>query len=412
MPDTKMSDDELVGLTRAYLTRRRATPPARDLEENIIRSALARRGTRRLGTVLGVAAVVTISALAGAGVLYLHAGSSGWHVAEDSSGAGVYAISCVSSGDCWAVGTAIEHESDGSGWSVVSDRLPSGGSLNAVACVSGDVCWAVGAVDDGNHSQLLIEHRMGGKWAIVRAPAMSTAPGASPGLSSVTCVSANDCWAVGSAATEGGPAVQPLIAHYAGSGWSLVNGPHITGSGGELSAVTCVNADDCWAVGPGSLIEHYLGGSWVVETGQRVEGTLSAVTCVAADSCWAVGSTGAGDTEQPLVERYSAAGWAVVPSPHISVPNGGELAGVACVSGNECWAVGDLPGIGVLLPQTLPNTADSWPSTQPLIERYSGGRWTIVAGIASAQGSGLTGIACDSSGACWSVGGTLRASTS
>ena len=93
MPDTKMSDDELVGLTRAYLTGRRATPPARDLEENIIRSALARRGTRRLGTVLGVAAVVTISALAGAGVLYLHAGSSGWHVAEDSSGAGVYAIS-------------------------------------------------------------------------------------------------------------------------------------------------------------------------------------------------------------------------------------------------------------------------------------------------------------------------------
>ena len=83
MPDTKMSDDELVGLTRAYLTRRRATPPARDLEENIIRSALARRGSRRLGTVLGVVAVVLISALAGAGVLYLHAGSSGWHIAED-----------------------------------------------------------------------------------------------------------------------------------------------------------------------------------------------------------------------------------------------------------------------------------------------------------------------------------------
>ena len=162
--------------------------------------------------------------------------------------------------------------SDGSGWSVVSDRLPSGGSLNAVACVSGDVCWAVGAVDDGNHSQLLIEHGIGGKWAIVRAPAMSTAPGASPALSGVTCVTATDCWAVGSAATEGGPAVQPLIAHYAGSGWSLVNGPHITGSGGELSAVACVNADDCWAVGPGSLIEHYLGGSWVVETGQRVRG--------------------------------------------------------------------------------------------------------------------------------------------
>ncbi len=411
MRDPKMSDDELVGLTRAYLTRRRATPPARDLEASIIRSALARRGSRRLGTVLGVAAVVTISALAGAGVLYLQAGSGGWHVAEDSSGADVYAISCASS-DCWAVGTAIEHESDGSGWSVVSDRLPSGGSLNGVACVSGDVCWAVGAVDDGNHSQLLIEHGMGGKWAIVRAPALSTAPGASPELSSVTCVSANDCWAVGSAGTEGGPPVQPLIAHYAGSVWSLVNSSQINGPGGELTAVTCVNADDCWAVGPSSLIEHYLGSSWVVEPSRGVQGALSAVTCIGPDSCWAVGSTGAGDTEQPLVERYSTAGWTVVPSPHISVPNGGELEGVACLTPDECWAVGDLPGIGVLLPQTLPNTADSGASTQPLIERYSAGKWTIVAGTSSTQGSGLTGIACGTSGACWAVGGTLRESTS
>lgn len=176
--------------------------------------------------------------------------------------------------------------------------------------------------------------------------------------------------------------------------------------------MTCVNADDCWAVGPSSLIEHYLGGIWVVVTSHGVQGTLNAVTCVAADSCWAVGSTGAGDTEQPLVERYSTAGWAVVPSPHISVPNGGELQGVACVSSDECWAVGDLPGIGVLLPQTLPNTAESGPSTQPLIERYSGGGWTLVAGTSSSQGGALTSIACGSFGGCWAVGGPLRESSS
>jgi hypothetical protein len=412
MPDPKMSDDELVGLTRGYLTQRRATRPAPGLEDDILAFALTRRRSKHLGTVLGVIAVVVVSALTAVGVLYLHAGSSGWHVAEDSSGADVYAVSCVNSGDCWAVGSAIEHESSASGWSVVSDRLPAGGSLNGVACASGDMCWAVGAVNDGNHSQLLIEHGVGGEWAVVRAPAMSTNPGTFPELSSVTCVSANDCWAVGSAATEGGPAVQPLIAHYAGSRWSVVDGPRIGGSGGELTAVTCVTSDDCWAVGPNSLIEHYLGGGWVVEASQGVQGTLSAVTCIAADSCWAVGSTGAGDTEQPLVERYSTAGWAVVPSPHISVPNGGELEGVACVSPNECWAVGDLPGIGALLPQTLPNTADSEPSTQPLIERYSGGGWAIVAGTSSKQGGVLTSIACDSSGACWAVGGTLRESTS
>ena len=161
--------------------------------------------------------------------------------------------------------------SDGSGWSVVSDRLPAGGSLNGVACVSGDVCWAVGAVDAGNHSQLLIEHGVGGEWAVVRGPAMSTNPGEFPEFSGVTCVTAIDCWAVGSTASEGGPAVQPLIAHYAGAAWSVVDGPQISGSGG-LTAVTCVSTDDCWAVGPSSLIEHYLGGSWVVETSQGVPG--------------------------------------------------------------------------------------------------------------------------------------------
>lgn len=231
MPDPTVSDDELVGLTRAYLTQRRATPPARGLEADILGFAFSGRRSKHLGTKLGVIAVVMISALAAVGVLYLHAGSSGWHVAEDSNGADAYAVSCASSGDCWAVGTAIEHVSSGSGWSVVSDRLPAGGSLNGVACGSSDVCWAVGAVDDGNHSQLLIEHGAGGTWASAGAPAMSTASGAFPELSSVTCVTATDCWAVGSAATEGGPAVQPLIAHYAGSAWGLVNGPQISGSG-------------------------------------------------------------------------------------------------------------------------------------------------------------------------------------
>ncbi len=83
MADPKMSDDELVGLTRAYLTQRRATPPARGLEDDILGFAFSRRRPKHLGTVLGVIAVVVVSALTAVGVLYLHAGSSGWHVAED-----------------------------------------------------------------------------------------------------------------------------------------------------------------------------------------------------------------------------------------------------------------------------------------------------------------------------------------
>jgi hypothetical protein len=44
-------------------------------------------------------------------------------------------------------------------------------------------------------------------------------------LNGVTCVSAGDCWAVGSSSSVNGPG-EPLIEHYAGSRWAIVNSPN------------------------------------------------------------------------------------------------------------------------------------------------------------------------------------------
>jgi hypothetical protein len=89
-----------------------------------------------------------------------------------------------------------------------------------VTCLSAGDCWAVGASVNGT-GQPLIEHYAGSSWAIVSTP--SPSPGG--GLNGVTCVSAGDCWAVGFSSSVNGPG-EPLIEHYAGSRWAIVNSPN------------------------------------------------------------------------------------------------------------------------------------------------------------------------------------------
>jgi hypothetical protein len=414
MDKRDMSDDHLTRQTQAYLTQRTAMSPPRDLEERILRFALARRRTRRLGTALGLVAVAVVSISAAAGLLYLHVGAGGWRVAEDTGDASLYAVSCGSATECWAVGTAIEHYAADSGWSVDRARLPAGGVLNGIACPTTSTCWAVGVVQPRGASRPLIEGYVGGIWTTAAAPT-SSGGSVSAALNSVTCINVADCWAVGRTDNQGASTTDPVIAHYSGGAWSIVEASQVGESGGELSAVACVNAEDCWAVGTGAnrsspLIEHYSGGTWTIAISPlvgRPGGTLNAVTCAGAYDCWAVGSSGVGDTTQPVIERYSTAGWALASNPHVSVAGGGELMGVACAGQADCWAVGDLPGVAVTLPQGSAGAAgSSAPSTQPLIEHYSGGAWAIEAGTTSTNGA-LIGISCSSITACWAVGGAL-----
>jgi hypothetical protein len=419
MSNRSMSDEDLVRLTGEYLTRRRAVPPPRDLEINATQGALARSHSHRFGSVAGIVAVAMISALIAVGVLYSHIGSGAWRLSDISNGGSLSAVSCSSSADCWAVGTVLEHESGGSGWSETGGRLPNGGVLNGVTCLPSNECWGVGVVQ-GSISQLLVEHEVGGSWTAVTAPRLNPETGHSADtLRGVACINAADCWAVGGTASEGGPAPQPLIAHYTGGTWTVAESPSVPGSGAEFDAVACTTAGDCWAVGsdgdgPSALIEHLVGTTWTVAASPATPNgnvTLNAITCRAVDTCWAVGSIGAGDTLQPLIESLSSDGWVVTPSPKITVPNGGELEGIACVSDGECWAVGDTPGVGVPVERGGSETG-SQASTQPLMERYATGAWTIVSGISSNDGGVLLCISCLPSGDCQAVGGMLTATTS
>lgn len=65
-----------------------------------------------------------------------------------------------------------------------------------------------------------------------------------------------------------GTEAQTLIEHSTSTGWKVVTSPN-TGSNDQLYGVTCVTANDCWAVGAASLqtmsvTEHWNGSSWSV----------------------------------------------------------------------------------------------------------------------------------------------------
>ena len=68
-----------------------------------------------------------------------------------------------------------------------------------------------------------------------------------------------------------------------------------------------------------------------------VSGTLHGVAAVTSNDVWAVGDRAAA----ALTEHWNGSTWSIVPSPTIS----GSLHGVAAVAANDVWAVGSDSGV-------------------------------------------------------------------
>ncbi len=186
-------------------------------------------------------------------------------------------VRCLSGSDCWAVGNAgpvqqnpnflpifpgavgdqglIEHW-DGATWSVVSspsEPSPDGGYLNGLTCVTATDCWASGATTDttGMASGVLMEHWDGSVWS----PVPTAIPDSTTGsiLSSISCINASQCWAVGSSGSfggGGGSGFRPssFVENWNGSAWSIDPSPNVTALS-FLNSVTCLSGTGCWAVG-------------------------------------------------------------------------------------------------------------------------------------------------------------------
>jgi hypothetical protein len=136
-------------------------------------------------------------------------------------------------------------------------------------------CFPTGHAQDHNH--ILVERWNGSAWTIADAvprPAGSVASY----LLGVSCISARNCVAVGSASfphrngsSWGGTRDLTLVERWNGAAWSIAKSPSPSPSSG-LSQVACTATSNCTAVGgyggldnprtPHTLIERWNGSVW------------------------------------------------------------------------------------------------------------------------------------------------------
>ncbi len=332
-------------------------------------------------------------------------------------------IACVSESDCWAVGdyytdakayqTLIEHW-DGTSWVIVPSANTDATQTNLlvnVTCVSSADCWAVGKykniISAGGGSlvivdQTLIEHWDGSAWSIVTSA--NTVPVENNVLRDVTCVSASDCWAAGSAFDPVSGVDQILAEHWNGTLWAIVTTP-TTGEPDYLTSIKCTSSSDCWTVGSAidlatsktkSLVAHWDGNTWALvdlTNAAPLPSGLSSVACNAPNDCWADGShdPGPGFGEATLIVHWGGTTWNAVPSPNTDPKRNNFLFGVACANANDCWATG---------------VAYNGIAEQTLMQHWDGGAWSIMPSpnTSDRKYNHLWSIACPSPTRCFAVG--------
>ena len=289
-------------------------------------------------------------------------------VASPNAGLGENVLTGVSgraSTDVWEVGyyefgiekrTLVEHW-NGASWSIV--RSPNSGKrtniLNAVVALSGSNAWAVGSADSGNALDQItfIQNWDGARWSVVPSPSPGTA--GINRLYGVAANAANDVWAVGSHQRSSSP-LETLIEHWDGTRWSVIPSANVPGTNNELFGVVALGPNNVWAVGySGSvefatLVEHWDGSTWrVVPSADPPVSSniLRAISGTGPSDIWAVGISKNLLTfmTDELTEHWDGNAWGLrfgaggVPS---------ALYGVATVTPDDAWQVGDAGGSGLI----------------------------------------------------------------
>jgi hypothetical protein len=182
--------------------------------------------------------------------------------------------------------------------------------------------------------------------SLVVVPSPAVTGGA---LYGTAALAPDDIWAVGTINTPGSRS-QPLAEHFDGNSWQVVQAP-AAGSSSWLNSVAAVSSNDVWAVGghfvPGgdfhaySLIEHWDGNSWTIidsPTSTVPSTGLFGVAAISSNDVWAVGDT---------VEHWDGSSWSVVSSSAFS-GSPGLLLSVSADAGNDVWAVSRVYGPGIV----------------------------------------------------------------
>lgn len=354
-------------------------------------------------------------------------------------------IACATVTSCVAVGSYEDTSRAGlpmiatktvGGWSrAISPSLPadhadtySTSGLAAISCTAPRTCVAVGSYESASRSVLpMVVVESAGSWGAGFTIGLPPNAGGNQlaYLTSVSCVAAGTCTAVGSFTDSYGTPELLAASATAGSWGAATEVALPPGSGSVarslgsvgLTGVSCTDATDCVAVGSyldraGAFIALHVAetkGVWqaaaraALPQGTPLIGSaaLDSVSCTAVSDCVAVGSvTDAAGHAMPVVERESHGAWARAVA--IDLPStrpaasAGALSDVVCAA-RSCIAVGELVTTGgMAAPVVLVNDDGQW---QPLQQLDS-----LAAADPHPAASGLTAVACAASNACIGVG--------
>ena len=173
-----------------------------------------------------------------------------------------------------------------------------------------------------------------------------------------------------------------------------------------LTGVSCVSESSCVAVGyyrgPSEtlspLAERWDGANWTMQAvplpAESVSGRLAGVSCVGGGGCVAVGSsTDAGNVETTLIEALDGTGWKIAASPNPPLTTLSRLLAVSCSSSTTCTAAG-FSRLGAETDSTL-------------AERWDGNDWSLQPTEnppGNEASNRFEGVSCATAMACEAVG--------
>ena len=288
-------------------------------------------------------------------------------------------------------------------WRPVDAQHPAGSTaLFGVDARTADDVWAVGAKSAGTRFDTLVEHWNGIRWRVVRSPSTSSSENL---LASVSASNTNDVWAVGRTGVPFAERVQPLIEHYDGRSWKIVDAPPLHGET-FLSAVLAIAPDDVWASGFNStpksprrgLVLHWDGSGWSVSAvppDPGVNNYLFTLGGTGPRDVWTTGTNfhGSGD---PTTIHWDGRSWTRVPFT-TGMPSD-SLEGLAAVAPDDVWAGG---------------SGGIYSNDEPVMAHWNGSAWSSVrfprlgTGVSN-DGDGpvneIRGLAASSATDIWATG--------
>jgi hypothetical protein len=215
--------------------------------------------------------------------------------------------------------------------------------------------WAVGTrfpAPGHQDSTAFAEHFDGTRWTEIPLPSSLHSVGMA--LWGVASVAPDDAWAVGGDDFEPTNAPPtPVVLHWDGSRWSVVDVPVPAGSRFVGRSVVAGGPDDVWvaadaagsdALTTAGLVLHWDGSTWTPAELPSLKGSVIHIESVderSPNDVWSAGSAFDPRSQRSVavVEHFDGTGWRAIPFAGRPPGSEGRVVSIRAI-GDEIWAVG------------------------------------------------------------------------